>query len=1038
MKKLLLLLWTVVATYAYAWSQTTETLTTNNFFPGTSGYGVTKTSTNKCLDVAWTIYGFNNNSNSSTWGDIRCGNKNSANDGYVATITSAAAINKVITKIVVKTSFIKSGTNDKLKSAPQLLISENSNFANAATYALPSYSAQGDWEFLVPQESIGANKFYKLEFPLLKASNNGWLSIKSIDFYISTQDDNKTEVALAFDPTSNSLPLGGTFTAPNFTKSAADAVVNFTVDGDEGVLSLEADGTIKSSLDKVGTATVIASIADNDPTYYATPATYTLEVYDPTAPRPIFESAMGTEFTFENPDGLEIWKHDTTYGLKGTAYISGTSHACEGAIAASDLIDLSKYKNVTLNFSTAFNNYKKNNVMIDPADFSGYAYVVVKEEGATEWVEVCEATAPTTFGWDFYKNDPVDLSAYDNQKIQIGFKYVSTAEVAGTWEVKNITVEGVEGQGKTPAGLSFGDITTATGVEGETITVNYLNPNLLPTMRQSSDIEVVSITESGPASEDGREQYIKLKLRKPGTATITVTSEETETFKAGKASFTITVTEKPKTPVTMTFSTEQVEGYVDTMTETVPVLTTDPEGLEVTYTSSDTEVVEVADDGSFLMFNKVGTATITAKFSGNEQYNSNSASYTVTVLPGLGDITVNGKTVTKNETVTVYAGTTVVFAAENATSVSAIYEDENGDVYEIAPAAGSIEWPATLGQYAFVVTAELASLPEKDITFTISVEEAPEVSTTTLTATNLGIEGTTYTDYVAEIDGITFAGCLGGAYPSGVTQSGPAHYVSIRNSNSSGNYGGIAVTVNEDKVCTGVKITQSPSQSTARKAYVYGSYEAYETGKGINTANISTGSVKLGEASMQTGTSVTIPFDDKTPYYPYIIILSDGALQMSQIDIEWEKRFEMPMIEFEHTGKLSDGGMVTFTMSHSKAAKARIFYVHEPEVAPAAVGPKREHSLTSDKWKELSFDDNTVLITEKGLFNAYASDATGRNRSLVNAAKVEDDKTTGIAEISAGSAETEVFDLQGRRIANPAKGGVYILKQGSKVSKRVL
>ena len=94
-----------------------------------------------------------------------------------------------------------------------------------------------------------------------------------------------------------------------------------------------------------------------------------------------------------------------------------------------------------LTFDEAFNNYKLNNSMIDVADFDGYAYIVVKEEGG-EWVELAKPTSPASFSWTFFANDPVDLSAYKGKKIQIGFRYVSTSSVAGTWEIKNIKVEG--------------------------------------------------------------------------------------------------------------------------------------------------------------------------------------------------------------------------------------------------------------------------------------------------------------------------------------------------------------------------------------------------------------------------------------------------------------------------------------------------------------------------------------------------------------------------------------------------------------------
>lgn len=44
--------------------------------------------------------------------------------------------------------------------------------------------------------------------------------------------------------------------------------------------------------------------------------------------------------------------------------------------------------------------------------------------------------------------ESINLSGFDGKKIQVGFKYTSTADAAGTWEVKNFSVTA------TPSGIS--------------------------------------------------------------------------------------------------------------------------------------------------------------------------------------------------------------------------------------------------------------------------------------------------------------------------------------------------------------------------------------------------------------------------------------------------------------------------------------------------------------------------------------------------------------------------------------------------------
>ena len=48
---------------------------------------------------------------------------------------------------------------------------------------------------------------------------------------------------------------------------------------------------------------------------------------------------------------------------------------------------------------------------------------------------------PAQLSWTFVGSGNVSLSAFAGKKIQIGFKYTSTAAKAGTWEVKNVIIK---------------------------------------------------------------------------------------------------------------------------------------------------------------------------------------------------------------------------------------------------------------------------------------------------------------------------------------------------------------------------------------------------------------------------------------------------------------------------------------------------------------------------------------------------------------------------------------------------------------------
>ena len=73
-------------------------------------------------------------------------------------------------------------------------------------------------------------------------------------------------------------------------------------------------------------------------------------------------------------------------------------------------------------------------------DVTTEATVMVMEEGG-EWTQ-CEIAYPElgTGNWSDFLTTVVPLTGYSGKKVKVGFKYVSTDEHAGTWEVRNFAV----------------------------------------------------------------------------------------------------------------------------------------------------------------------------------------------------------------------------------------------------------------------------------------------------------------------------------------------------------------------------------------------------------------------------------------------------------------------------------------------------------------------------------------------------------------------------------------------------------------------
>lgn len=150
-------------------------------------------------------------------------------------------------------------------------------------------------------------------------------------------------------------------------------------------------------------------------------------------------------FHYDLEDGINyIWRFDNLYGMRGSAYVGGP-HYGEGWFVTPKI----KLKNSVapaLSFDHALN--------YGPLDET-------REQQVTVWVstdftdDVRKATwtqlpwnewngetgVPDANSWTYYNSGRMDLSAWNNQTIYIGFCYKTEAgQTCPTWEVKNILV----------------------------------------------------------------------------------------------------------------------------------------------------------------------------------------------------------------------------------------------------------------------------------------------------------------------------------------------------------------------------------------------------------------------------------------------------------------------------------------------------------------------------------------------------------------------------------------------------------------------
>lgn len=128
-----------------------------------------------------------------------------------------------------------------------------------------------------------------------------------------------------------------------------------------------------------------------------------------------------------------MWYVDKTYKYaKVTANKSGQS------LGASDCKLISPVLN-TLGCTHVYLRFEHTTYAANSTADVDYCMVKVSEDG-TNWRKVTIPTWPTK-RWGFVSCE-IDLTAYASSTMQVMFEYVSTNSYAGTWEVKNVVVEG--------------------------------------------------------------------------------------------------------------------------------------------------------------------------------------------------------------------------------------------------------------------------------------------------------------------------------------------------------------------------------------------------------------------------------------------------------------------------------------------------------------------------------------------------------------------------------------------------------------------
>ena len=189
---------------------------------------------------------------------------------------------------------------------------------------------------------------------------------------------------------------------------------------------------------------------------------------------------------------------------------------------------------------------------------------------------------------------------------------------------------------KAEAGIAFEETMLMVDLAKKTMTAEELgfkNPNNLAVTYSSNKTDVAEVDAEG-----------NVTLKKAGRVNIDVTFAGNDEYKAATASCTLIVNDYRNTPELAFDQEEYTANMREGNTFSGATLYNESEVAPLTYTSSNEEVAEVADNG-VVVLRSTGETTITVWFAGDNDFKATSASYKLTVIDevvdGIQNITID-------------------------------------------------------------------------------------------------------------------------------------------------------------------------------------------------------------------------------------------------------------------------------------------------------------------------------------------------------------------------------------------------------------
>lgn len=470
------------------------------------------------------------------------------------------------------------------------------------------------------------------------------------------------------------------------------------------VATIGSDGSV--SLVAAG-STVITASSDEDDTYEASSATYTLTVARAQSGLAWSQDSAEVVFgedatlpTLSNPGGLSV-----SYASSDTAVATVASDGTV-SITAAGVTTITASNEQTDQYEAGSDSYTLT-VSKSSYSISWSSSSVTVELGSTAELPTLSNPGGLVVTYSSSNTDVATIDASGGAVTIVGAgvttitayaEATQTTEEASTFYTLTVTTPESK---QTDPGLAWSS-STYKATMGDTSGFPTLSCPAGLTIEYSSSRETVATISS-----DGT-----VTLVGAGTTTITATSAETEEYYAGSASYTLTVS---RATATLSWSASTCSATLGE-DNILPTLN-NPSGLEVQYSSSDTSVATVSSDGTVTLVG-AGSTTITAASSATSVYSAASASYKLTVSKAGVTLSwsasscsaVLGET-NEYPTLSNPSGVSVEYSSSN-TGVASV--SSGGEVTPVAAGttvitaafAGNDYYNAASASYTLTVTAE--------------------------------------------------------------------------------------------------------------------------------------------------------------------------------------------------------------------------------------------------------------------------------------------------------------------------------------------